>query len=201
MVQPEQQARGNIDALLTLAGWHVCDAAIANIHAARDVAIRESPLKPGHGFADYLLYVDGKAAGVIEAKKEGVSLSGVEIQAAKYTQGLPDGLPRWRDPLPFSYQSTGVETRFTNGLDPVPRSRPVFAFHKPELLAEWLAYLPSPSGGGVGGEGDFSVAQPAATFLTRLQAMPPLKEEGLWPPRSRRSTTWNNPSRKTARAP
>jgi type I restriction enzyme, R subunit len=71
--QPEQQARGNIDVLLEAAGWHVCDAAAANIHAARGVVIREFPL-PGYDFADYLLYVDGKAAGVIEAKKEGVTL-------------------------------------------------------------------------------------------------------------------------------
>ena len=67
--QPEQQARGNIDVLLKAAGWHVCDASAANIHAARGIAIREFPLKTGHGFADYLLYMDGKAAGVIEAKK------------------------------------------------------------------------------------------------------------------------------------
>ena len=109
----EAAAREQIDALLVQAGWHVCDAAAANIHAARGVAIREFPL-PGHGFADYLLYLDGKAAGVIEAKKEGVTLSGVETQSAKYTKGLPAGLPAWRKPLPFSYQSTGVETLFNN---------------------------------------------------------------------------------------
>jgi hypothetical protein len=68
----------------------VCDADKTNIHGARGVAIREFPLKSGHGFADYLLYVDGKAAGVIEAKKEGVTLTGVETQAAKYIQGLPE---------------------------------------------------------------------------------------------------------------
>jgi type I restriction enzyme R subunit len=187
--QPEQQARSNIDTLLQAAGWHVCDAAAANIHAARGVAIREFPLS-GYGFADYLLYVDGKAAGVIEAKKEGVTLTGVETQSDKYTKGLPAGLPRWASPLPFAYQSTGIETRFTNGLDPTPRSRPVFAFHKPDLLADWLAYLtPSPLWGEGRGEGaQPQVAeQPAqyiassATFLARLQAMPPLKEEGLWP--------------------
>ena len=139
MAQPEQLAREHIDALLSAAGWHVCDTDRANLQAARGIAIREFPLKPGHGFADYLLYVDGRAAGVIEAKKEGATLSGVETQSGKYPQRLPDGLPRWHDPLPFSYQSTGVETRFTNGLDPSPRSRPVFAFHKPGLLAEWLA--------------------------------------------------------------
>ncbi|MEW6591285.1 MAG: type I restriction-modification enzyme R subunit C-terminal domain-containing protein [Pseudomonadota bacterium] len=171
--QPEQHARENIDRLLEAAGWHVCDADKANIHAARGVAIREFPL-PGYGFADYLLYIDGKAAGVIEAKKEGVTLTGVETQSDKYTKGLPAGLPRWGNPLPFAYQSTGVETRFTNGLDPNPRSRPVFAFHKPELLAEWLSYMPfSQSGEGAHEAG--------ATFLAKLQAMPALKTEGLWP--------------------
>ncbi|HEY9147218.1 MAG TPA: hypothetical protein VIN36_11070 [Thiobacillus sp.] len=55
--QPEQQARGNIDRLLEAAGWQVCDASAANIHAARGMAIREFPLKSDHGFADYLVYV------------------------------------------------------------------------------------------------------------------------------------------------
>jgi type I restriction enzyme R subunit len=90
--QPEQQARGNIDRLLEAAGWHVCDASAANIHAARGVAIREFPL-PGYGFADYLLYVDGKAAGVIEAKKEGVTLTGVETRPNIPRQAVQRNLP------------------------------------------------------------------------------------------------------------
>ncbi|MGA8010480.1 MAG: DEAD/DEAH box helicase family protein, partial [Thiomonas sp.] len=178
--QPEQQARGNIDVMLQAAGWHVCDAAAANIHAARGVAIREFQL-PGYGFADYLLYVDGKAAGVIEAKKEGVTLTGVETQSDKYTKGLPAALPRWHSPLPFSYQSTGIETRFTNGLDPVPRSRPVFAFHKPETLREWLDLLPQPTVLTTGPTSAPHAGFAPATFLAKLQHMPPLKEEGLWP--------------------
>ena len=117
MPSPEDQARENIDRLLTKAGWAVRDQSNANILAYRGVAIRNFTLKPGHGFADYLLYVDGKAAGVIEAKKEGVTLTGVETQSEKYTKGLPDGLPAWSKPLPFSYESTGIENRFTNGLD------------------------------------------------------------------------------------
>lgn len=173
----EHEARENIDQLLSAAGWHVCDAAKANIHAARGVAIREFPLKSGYGFADYLLYVDGKAAGVIEAKKEGVTLTGVETQSDKYTKGLPAGLPCWRNPLPFSYQSTGVESRFTNGLDPEPRSRGVFAFHKPEQLAEWLSAPPLNAA-----QQSLAEYMPKAdTFLGRLQQMPALVEEGLWP--------------------
>ena len=168
----ESDARENIDRLLGQAGWSVCDAARASIHAARGVAIREFPLKSGHGFADYLFYVDGKAAGVIEAKKEGVTLTGVETQAAKYVQGLPDGLPRWASPLPFAYQSTGIETRFTNGLDPQPRSRPVFAFHSPATLADLLGSTPNQVS---------EVSRIPETLLQKLQHMPPLKEEGLWP--------------------
>ncbi|MGA8146171.1 MAG: type I restriction-modification enzyme R subunit C-terminal domain-containing protein [Gallionellaceae bacterium] len=181
-MSPEELARQNIDHLLAQAGWLVCDASAANIHAARGVAIREFPLKSGHGFADYLLYVDGKAAGVIEAKKEGFPLSGVETQSDKYKQGLPDGLPCWRNPLPFAYQSTGIETRFTNGLDPQPRSRPVFAFHKPQILAEWISLLPQATVLNIGGGNPAPAAQFApGTFLANLRNMPYLVEQGLWP--------------------
>lgn len=93
MAQPEQQAQEEIDKLPTSAGWRVADIADANIHAARGVALREFPLESGFGFADYLLYVDGKAAGVIEAKKAGTTLIGVESQSSRYGSGLPASLP------------------------------------------------------------------------------------------------------------
>lgn len=89
----EAHARIHIDQLLTAAGWVVCGVQDANIHAAQGIALREFPLNPGHGVADYLLYVDGKACGVIEAKKVGSTLKGVEIQSARYSQGLPASLP------------------------------------------------------------------------------------------------------------
>ena len=111
------------------------DVAVLNVHAARGVAAREFPLRPGHGAADYLLYLDGRAAGVVEAKPEGHTLTGVEAQSAKYGAGLPDSLPCYVRPLPFLYESTGAETHFTNGLDPQPRSRNVFSFHTPDTLA------------------------------------------------------------------
>ncbi len=89
---PEQDARQEIDRLLTAAGWHVCSFKQANIHAARGVAIREFPLDAGHGDADYLFYIDGKAAGVIEAKRKGAKLTGVEPQSDRYAKGLPASL-------------------------------------------------------------------------------------------------------------
>lgn len=79
----EQDARAQIDKLLTLAGWDVQDYGRANIHAFAGVAIREFPL-PGHGFADYLLYVDGKAPSVMEARKRGVTLTAIDSQALSY---------------------------------------------------------------------------------------------------------------------
>jgi len=136
---PEDIAREQIDRMLETASWAVQDAKAVNLYAKQGVAIREFELKPGFGTADYLLYVDGKAAGVIEAKKAGATLTGVEIQSAKYSKGLPDSLPAWTRPLPFCYQSTGIETRFTNGFDPEPCSRQVFFFHKPETFSDWLS--------------------------------------------------------------
>jgi type I restriction enzyme R subunit len=183
--QPEAAARQEIDLLLTQAGWIVQSLRQVNLHAALGVAIREFPLNPGHGFADYLLYVDGKACGVIEAKKQGSTLTGVEVQSGRYSQGLPSSLPAWARPLPFLYESTGVETHFTNGLDPAPRARNVFAFHRPAMLAEWLKLLPSPTVVTTGA-GQATVAQTApATALARLQQMPELVTEWgdfkLWP--------------------
>ena len=179
---PEQKARVSIDALLAAAGWHVCNISDANIHAATGVAIREFPLNSGFGFADYLLYVNGKACGVIEAKKEGATLTGVELQSGRYAQGLPATLPAWSRPLPFVWESTGVETHFTNGLDPEPRARSVFAFFRPELLVQWLTYLPAQAAPN-------TAQETAGTFLSRLQHMPQLVTEWgsggahyqLWP--------------------
>jgi len=122
--------------------------------------------------------------GVVEAKKEGVTLTGVETQSARYAQGPPPTLPSWRRPLPFLYESTGVKTHFTNGLDPQPRARPTFAFHRPDSLAAWLT---APPGGTMyaTGEGPAPAATDVqgfpATFLSRVQQLPPLVEAGLWP--------------------
>ena len=88
----EEQARVNIDRILEQCGWAVQNHASINLYASLGVAVREFPLKPGHGTADYLLYVDQKAVGVVEAKAEGSTLTGVEPQSGKYSTGLPDSL-------------------------------------------------------------------------------------------------------------
>ena len=156
---PEQKARREIDADLAAAGWLVQSRAELDITAGRGIAVREFQMKPDFGFADYLLYLDRKAAGAIEAKPEG-TLTGVEAQSAKYAAGLPENLPAHRRPLPFLFESNGSVTYFTNGLDPIPRSRQLFNFPQPEALAEWLA-------------------QPAQ-LRARLKSLPALDEAGLW---------------------
>ena len=185
---PEQQARVTIDNLLQQAGWAVQNTGSVNLYASTGVAVREFRLKPGHGQADYLLYVGRKAAGVVEAKPVGRTLTGVELQSEKYGAGLPDNLPAHRRPLPFLYESTGQETQFTNRLDPEPRSRNVFAFHTPDALAAWLdADEATPAG-------ERRVAESAVGYLAPpnlrhgLRKMPDLNAAGLWSVQARAIT-------------
>jgi type I restriction enzyme R subunit len=134
---PEQMARDEIDAKLIASGWLVQDRNDLDLTAGRGIAVREFPMKSGFGFADYLLYLDRKAIGAVEAKAGG-TLTGVEAQSAKYAAGLPDNLPAHRRPLPILFESNGSVTFLTSGLDPKPRSRKIFSFPRPETLAEWL---------------------------------------------------------------
>ncbi len=154
---PEQRAREKIDVLLIAAGWLIQDNAEFNRNAAEGVAVREFALP--NGPCDYLLFVGGKAAGVVEAKKAGVTLSSVADQSTKYMVELPGHLARWGDTLVFDYESTGDESYFRDMRDPRPRSRRVFAFHQPRTLHAWLK------------ESD--------TLRRRLQQMPPLDIAGL----------------------
>jgi len=137
MSSPEELAREKIDKLLVECDWTIQNRSTINLSAARGVAIREALLKD-RDEVDYLLFVDGKAIGTVEAKPEGFTLTGVEEQSGKYGKGLLDIYPKWLEPLPFAYESTGVETQFTNQLDPSPKSHNVFAFHRPETLLQWL---------------------------------------------------------------
>ncbi len=135
----EARARVLIDRQLTEAGWSVQDKKAMNLFASQGVAVREVTLKPGHGRADYLLYVDQKAVGVIEAKPEGTPLSGVEWQSSKYAEGLSADVKlaalTTDGRLPFVFEASGTETHFTNGYDPDPRARRIFNFPKASTLA------------------------------------------------------------------
>ena len=155
---PEEKARLEIDRQLKACGWEVQDKNAVNLSAARGVAVCELSFSSGE--PDYTLFVDGKALGTVEAKPQGHTLSGVEEQSSKYVTGVPYGLPHWHSPLPFCYESTGAETFFTNRLDPDPRSRRVFSFHRPETLLAWV--------------------QQGKQLAQRLREFPPLVTTHLW---------------------
>ena len=141
-MKPEEKARHQIDVLLQQCGWLVQDYKNVNLSAGPGIAIREVPMKEGK--ADYLLLVDRKAVGIIEAKKVGTLLSGVAEQSMQYAESLPDWMESVASGrLPFVYESTGAETFFTDYYDPDPRARNVFAFHRPETLREWASQTTS----------------------------------------------------------
>ncbi|MGV3586594.1 MAG: type I restriction-modification enzyme R subunit C-terminal domain-containing protein [Adhaeribacter sp.] len=133
---PEQIARDHIDALLVASGWVIQDKKKVNLAAATGVAIREYQTDVGP--ADYVLFVDKKPVGLIEAKREeeGVRLTAVEDQSTEYANAKLKYLNN--EPLRFVYESTGEVTRFTDYRDPKPRSRPVFTFHRPETFQKWV---------------------------------------------------------------
>ena len=133
----EAQVRTEIDRALTAAGWVVQDASEMNLHHA-GVAVRE--VSTAAGRADYMLYVEEKLVGVLEAKREGAALSVAPRLAARSGGGRPRAqqVTAWRVPLPFQYVSDGNEVRFVSRLDPDPRSRRVFAVHRPETVARWM---------------------------------------------------------------
>ena len=136
---PEVRARHNkINPKLEDAGWNIQDYKTANVQSSKGVAVEYFQI--GKDQADYILFVNGVAVGVIEAKKEGTTLIGKESQTKGYAEGFPEKYRHITLPLPFAYESNGNEVRFTNFWDPKPRSREVFNFHRPETFEEWIKH-------------------------------------------------------------
>jgi len=153
---PEQQAREKIDQKLLQAGWTVQYYNAFNPSAHPGIAVREYPTDTGS--ADYVLFIDRKPAGIIEAKKEGHTLSQVHDQTSRYASGKLKFIVKRQD-IPFLYESTGTETYFTDARDPSPRQREIFNFHRPETLHDLL--------------------KQETTLRAQLREMPPLNADGL----------------------
>jgi len=155
---PEQRARFTIDGMLEKAGWAVQNKKQIDFSAGPGIAIREYDTDAGP--ADYALFVDRKAVGVIEAKPEswGHRITPVEEQSGRYAAARLKWVKNEK-PLPFIYESTGAITRFTDGRDPKPRSREIFSFPRPETMGDWLSK--------------------SAPLRARLQTIPSLNHAGL----------------------
>ena len=89
---PEAKARIDIDRQLEAAGWVLQHRDEMNLAAAGAIAVREFKLHKGHGYVDYMLFLDSKPVGVCEAKPAGFPVRSVEVQAKKYVEGLPPEL-------------------------------------------------------------------------------------------------------------
>ncbi len=154
---PEQIARDKIDAELIQCGWVIQNKNQVNLNAGLGVAVRE--YQTDIGPADYVLFIDKKPVGIIEAKRaeEAVRLTTHEDQSEGYAAAKLKYLDN--EKLPFVYESTGEVTRFTDYRDTKPRSRPVFTFHRPETFFDWRKQDKS--------------------LRTRLQDIPALPETGL----------------------
>lgn len=133
-LKPEDQARLTIDEKLKQAGWKLQTWPSVNLGESSGIAVREHPTDSGP--ADYVLYVDRKPLGVIEAKKDHTILAVHEAQVARYAASKL----KWskqEKPLVFLFLATGLEIHFTDLRDPAPRSREIFHFFKPETLKQW----------------------------------------------------------------
>lgn len=154
---PEDKARSLIDRRLAASGWVIQSKDDINLGAGPGVAVREFPTDSGP--VDYALFVGRKLCGVIEAKPEGMTLSGFSEQASRYIAGAPKHLVREDGQVRFEYVASGTETLFRDHADPDPTSRRVFSFHRPETLDRWI--------------------KERFTLRRRLRAMPQFLTDGL----------------------
>lgn len=157
--KPEDRAKHKlINPKLKEAGWDIQSYKNANVRATKGVAVEF--FKIGLEEADYVLFVNGQAVGIIEAKKEGMTLIGKEPQTAGYAERFPENFNKVSLPLPFIYETNGNEVRFTNLWDPKPRSRLVFSFHRPEYFEDLVKH-------------------PKETLRGKLVKMPPVNNKKL----------------------
>ena len=137
-MKPEEKARIIIDRMLNDAGWEVVDRNHYSPEVSA-IAVEEGLLK-GNREADYLLFLNGKAVGVLEAKKESVSIYSefVADQAEKYTRGVPHWCQAWMNPLPLVYLSNGRELLFRDTRDVDSEYISLNKIHSPKEIAKLL---------------------------------------------------------------
>lgn len=137
-MSPEEKARIEIDKKLEASGYKVQDVKDFNPMAGPGVVVREWQTDTGP--CDYLIFIDGKPCGLIEAKEhnKGEKLTQVADQTKRYAESKFKYAPRDIE-IRFAYEATDILTRFCDYHDLDYRSREVFSFHRPEQLREWLS--------------------------------------------------------------
>lgn len=135
---PEQIAREKIDRMMAEAGWAVVDRDHYSPEISA-VAVEEGIMEGNHE-ADYLLFINGKAFGVLEAKREEVDVTSSVVceQAEFYTKSVPSWCPAWYEPLPLAYVSNGKDLYFRDLRDPEGTYQPLKSIHTPKQITKLL---------------------------------------------------------------
>lgn len=145
--KPEEKARVEIDNKLAESWWAVVNRDERSdyyiSYAVREFIVNDSK-RP-----DYLLFLNGKAIGVVEAKREENDLKEeVEAQADRYTKLLPSWVASYKmyDNLPISYITNGKTIKFKDLRDSESKYVEVKNFHTPKELSEMLGVTEKYSG-------------------------------------------------------
>ena len=146
---PEEKARQKTDLWFAEAGWKVINREDYE-PTCTAVAIREGLLK-GNLEADYFLFINGKAIGVLEAKREEIDpfSNNVCEQAVLYAKSVPHIYQAYQKPLPFIFTSNGKELFFCDFREQKQSFKQIMAIPTPyELvkqlgISDYFAGLPS----------------------------------------------------------
>lgn len=135
---PEEKARQKIDQWFAEAGWKVINREDYE-PTCTAVAIREGLLK-GNLEADYFLFINGKAVGVLEAKREDVDALSDKVceQAALYAKSVPHIYQTYQNPLPFIFTSNGKELYFCDFREQEQSFKQIMAIPTPYELVKQL---------------------------------------------------------------
>lgn len=135
---PEEKARIKIDQWFADAGWKVINRDDYE-PTCTAVAIREGLLK-GNLEADYFLFINGKAVGVLEAKREETDAFASKVceQPALYAKSVPNIYQTYQNPLPFIFTSNGKELYFCDFREKDSNFKQILSIPTPRELVKEL---------------------------------------------------------------
>ncbi len=125
-------AKRRIDPRLDACGWRKKGTNAQTVYRVEEFETTAGP-------ADYALFADGIALGIVEAKKLSLGPQNVLTQAQRYSRGATtNGQSYGEYRVPFLYSTNGEVTWFQDVRNELNRSRKVARFHTPSALQELL---------------------------------------------------------------
>lgn len=132
---PEEKARVKIDKQLRNAGW---DIVSRNEYLPNSTVAVKEALMVGNTESDYLLFIEGKAIAVIEAKREENPLGDeVKKQVENYAVSPQAWYALWFEKLiPLVYMANGNKIYFKNMLNQKSRYEELSKMHSPKKMLQ-----------------------------------------------------------------